>query len=187
MNLTTGGQEVVHRLLEAYNVKTRQALCEALDVSKSTMATRYMRDMFPADWIVRAAIETNVNVEWLAFGTGKKFVNENLAPLKIPSLLLNAGQLTDGENLFFDKNLLPDSVANPAILLAGSSRYLLEKSFHEVTDGSWLMDIDGKKSIREIMRLPQQKVRVTSDAGSFECLISDIEFIAFITLVMREG
>lgn len=187
MNLTTGGQEVVHRLLELYNVKSRQALCEILGVSKSTMATRYMRDMFPADWIVRAAIETKANVEWIAFGTGKKFENENPGLLKVPTLILTNEELSDGETLFFDKELYPESITSPTILLAGSGRYLMDRGYKLVSDGTWLMSIDGKKSIRDVMRLPQQKVRVTKDSGSFECLISDVDFIGLISLVMREG
>lgn len=71
MDFNTGGQKVVQRLLEAYGFKTRQALCDKLGVAKSTMASRYMRDIFPADWVIQASIETGINVEWLAFGTGK--------------------------------------------------------------------------------------------------------------------
>nr|WP_320386307.1 helix-turn-helix domain-containing protein [Enterobacter sp. 170198] len=33
-----------------YDFITRQALCNRLGVSKSTMATQYMRDIFPTDW-----------------------------------------------------------------------------------------------------------------------------------------
>lgn len=187
MNLTTGGQEVVHRLLELYNVKSRQALCDILDVSKSTMATRYMRDMFPADWIVQAAIETKANVEWIAFGTGKKFENENKNLSKVPTMILENEELFEGESLYFDKELCPESITSPTILLAGPGRYLMDRDFKLVSDGTWLLSIDGKKSIREVMRLPQQKVRVTKDSGSFECLISDVEFIGLISLVMRKG
>lgn len=187
MNFTTGGQEVVHRLLEIYNVKTRQALCEILGVSKSTMATRYMRDMFPADWVLQASIETGANAEWIAFGTGRKFENENHTTIKVPCVALTDGELVPGDALLFDKELSPENLNSPCVLFVGKSRYLIDKQANEVTDGLWLLDIDGKKSIREVMRLPQQKVRITNEAGSFDCPIADVNFIGYVSLVMRKG
>ncbi|MGC0987051.1 phage repressor protein CI [Pantoea agglomerans] len=187
MNFTTGGQEVVHRLLDVYKVKTRQALCEILGVSKSTMATRYMRDMFPADWVLQASIDTGANVEWIAFGTGNKFSNENHIAIKVPSVELIDGDLNPREHLFFDKELYPEELDSPCVLFAGKGRYLMDKDAKEICDGLWLMDIDGKKSIREVMRLPQHKVRISNESGSFDCPVTDIEFIGFVSLVMRKG
>lgn len=48
---------------------SRQAFCNHLGISQSTMANRYARDTFPADWVVICSMETGVPVEWLAFGT----------------------------------------------------------------------------------------------------------------------
>jgi hypothetical protein len=187
MNLSTGGQAVIHRLLEAYGYKTRQALCERLSVSKSTMATRYMRDLFPADWVIQASIETGINVEWLAFGTGTKYSNENHLALKVPSSVLSDGELISGESLYYDKGLYPEDLKSPCVLFVGKARYLIDNDASEICDGLWLMDIDGKKSIREVMRLPQQKVRITNEAGSFDCPIADVNFIGYVSLVMRKG
>ncbi len=52
MDFSSGGKKVIERLVEAYGFSTRQASCDHLGVSKSTMATRYMRDIFPADWVL---------------------------------------------------------------------------------------------------------------------------------------
>lgn len=46
MDFNSGGKKAIERLVEAYGFGTRQALCDHLGVSKSTMATRYMRDIF---------------------------------------------------------------------------------------------------------------------------------------------
>lgn len=187
MNFTTGGQEVVQRLLEAYNVKTRQALCEILGVSKSTMATRFMRDMFPADWVLQAAIETGANIEWLSFGTGKKFSNENKIAKKVPSIILQDGAISSGETLFLDEALYPTHLNSPAILFVGAGRYLVDQENADIFDGMWLIKIDGTASIRDVMRLPQQKVRITNEAGSFDCHVSDVEFMAYVSLIMHKG
>jgi hypothetical protein len=186
MEFTTGGQEVVHRLLEVYGFRTRQALCEQLGVSKSTMASRYSRDIFPADWVIQAVIETGVNIEWLALGKGLKYSNENHAARKIPSLVLVNGAISNGELLFVDKELFPETLNDPHVLFVGAGRYILDLAKEEVVDGLWLVDIDGNFSLREIMRLPQQKVRVSNEAGSFDCPLSDIKLKGYVALVMHK-
>lgn len=67
-----GGQQVIKRILEAYGFGSRQALCKHLGISQSTMANRYARDTFPADWIVICNLETNASIEWLSFGTSSE-------------------------------------------------------------------------------------------------------------------
>ncbi|WP_210082046.1 phage repressor protein CI [Pantoea endophytica] len=187
MEFNNGGQKVVHRLLEAYGFKTRQALCDKLGVAKSTMASRYMRDIFPADWVIQASIETGANIEWLAFGTGAMYSNENHLAPKVPSAVLQNGELISGESLYFDRELYPEDLNSPCVLFVGKDRYLIDNNASEICDGLWLMDIDGKKSIREVMRLPQQKVRITNEAGSFDCPIPDVNFLGYVSLVMRKG
>ncbi|WP_058973350.1 phage repressor protein CI [Type-D symbiont of Plautia stali] len=187
MEFNNGGQKVVHRLLEAYGFKTRQALCDKLGVAKSTMASRYMRDIFPADWVIQASIETGVNVEWLSFGTGQMYSNENKQPPKVPSAVLDSGELVSGEFLYFDEELYPENLNSPCLIFVGKERYLIDNDTAEIRDGLWLMDIDGKKSIREVMLLPQHKVRITNEAGSFDCPIQDVNFVGNVSLVMRKG
>ena len=186
MEFTTGGREVVHRLLDAYGFKTRQALCEQMGVSKSTMASRYSRDIFPADWVIQAVIETGVNIEWLALGKGVKYSNENHAAKKIPSMKLENGALTDGELLYIDNELFPETLNDPHVLFIGNGRYVVDLARSDVVDGLWLVDIDGKFSLREIMRLPQQKIRISNESGRFDCHINDITLKGYVSLVMRK-
>lgn len=68
INPNQGGKAAIERLEEAYGFTTRQALAEHLDVSKSTLANRYMRDTFPADWIIQCAFETDVPLNGLPLG-----------------------------------------------------------------------------------------------------------------------
>ncbi|HHU7925073.1 TPA: helix-turn-helix domain-containing protein, partial [Escherichia coli] len=62
MNLEKGGRGAIERMVEAYGFKTRQALCDHLGISKSTLATRYMRDSFPAEWVIQCALETGTSL-----------------------------------------------------------------------------------------------------------------------------
>lgn len=75
---------------------------------KITMATRYMRDIFPADWVLQCVLETGVSIDWLVTGNGElntrtdavladEVVNElknghitDLGTRKIDSFFLNA-------------------------------------------------------------------------------------------------
>ncbi|HHA1370455.1 MULTISPECIES: helix-turn-helix transcriptional regulator [Enterobacter] len=72
INPNQGGKAAIECLIEAYGFTTRQALADHLDVSKSTLAKRYMRDTFPADWIILYALETGISLSWLASGIGSK-------------------------------------------------------------------------------------------------------------------
>lgn len=67
----TGGREAIHRLMAAYDFKSRQQLCDHLGASKSTMANRYLRDSFPAEWVIQCALETGVSLLWLTTGQGE--------------------------------------------------------------------------------------------------------------------
>ena len=70
-----GGKEVIARILEAYGFNTRISLCNQLGVSQSTMANRYARDTFPADWVIVCHLETGASLIWLSTGVGSKFVD----------------------------------------------------------------------------------------------------------------
>lgn len=63
-----GGQKVIERILVAYGFTSRQAFCNHLGISQSTMANRYARDTFPADWVIICSIETGASIDWLASG-----------------------------------------------------------------------------------------------------------------------
>lgn len=77
MSLEKGGRGAIERMVEAYDLKTRQALCYHLGISKSTLATRYMRDSFPAEWVIQCALETNSTLQWLTTGEGLKTNSKN--------------------------------------------------------------------------------------------------------------
>ncbi|WP_313124480.1 helix-turn-helix transcriptional regulator [Pseudescherichia sp.] len=65
MNFSSGSRNVIKRLVEAYGFTTRQALADHLGVSKSTLATRYIRDIFPSNWVITYALQTGASLIWL--------------------------------------------------------------------------------------------------------------------------
>ncbi|HHW4136602.1 TPA: phage repressor protein CI [Yersinia enterocolitica] len=187
MDFKSGGRKAIDRLIEAYGFTTRQALCDHLGVSKSTLATRYMRDIFPAEWIIQGALETGVSLSWLTTGEGMMFENAKLNDVvQIPRKKLLDGKLYDSNFYMFDKAFLPDGLKTPVVILNGDITYIADRKFDEVQDGKWVVDIEGKASIRDIAHLPGGKIRVDSGTISFDCLISDIAFSARIISIYKQ-
>jgi len=185
MNFESGGQAAIFRMVEAYGVTTRQAVCEKLGVSKSTMASRFMRDNFPAEWIIQCAFDTGVSLRWLATGEGEKYENEFFDAIKVPKLKLIDHMVHPAGFQIFDKAMIADAVTTPAVLVDGDKSYLVDLSAKDVNDGIWLVDIEGNSSIRKILRLPGQKIRVSNDELTFDCTVEDLKFMAKIDALFQ--
>lgn len=175
MDLNKGGRGAIERMVEAYGFTTRQALCDQLNVSKSTLATRYMRDSFPSDWVIQCALETGASLRWLTTGEGAMYENaKQLDIVQIPRQKLLDGKLYDSNFYMFDKAFLPDGLKDPVVILDGDITYIADRKFDEVQDGKWVVDIEGKVSVRDIIRIPGGKVRVEGGKFAFECKLDEI-------------
>ena len=182
LGFNSGGKKVIERLVEAYGFTTRQALCDHLGVSKSTMATRYMRDIFPADWVIRYTIETGTSIQWLSFGTGAKNDSQKIDIRKLPKKSLIKGKIVDEGSYSFDSKFLSDSLKNGFIISVDNADYICDLDYEDVRDGKWLVNIDGEVSFRILTRLPGSRLHIASENYSFECSIKDIEVIAKVII-----
>lgn len=178
MDFNSGGKKVMERLVEAYGFTTRQALCDHLGVSKSTMATRYMRDIFPADWVLQCAMETGISLEWLSFGKGQKQITKLSNTSTIDRKMLLEGKLSESEPCIFDNCFLPENIRKPILISERNTDYICDMVYEEVRDGKWLVNIEGDISIRMLIRLPRARLQVSNDNHTFQCNVSDIEIIA---------
>lgn len=177
MDFNSGGKKAIERLVEAYGFTTRQALCDHLGVSKSTMATRYMRDIFPTDWVLQCAVETGTPLKWLAFGEGQKLELVKPESISLPKMTINQGKLEDNGLVLFDTSLLSGQFLMPALLTIEGTTYLIDQKFEDVTDGKWLVEIEGAYSIRCLTRIPIGKLKVENSSTSFECSLTDIRTV----------
>ncbi len=177
---------VIDRMLLAYGVKTKLALCKALDITASALANRQLRNAFPAEYVLKCALDTGASLRWLTYGQGE-MLEQNVitAPsaLAVPSKTLSARQLYDGDTLLLDKAFLPEAIKSPVLIKQDNIQYIATYIYDEVYDGYWLVDIDGNISIREIVRTPGKKVNVSDNNKSFECFIDDLKFIAKILVI----
>ncbi|WP_311766335.1 phage repressor protein CI [Proteus mirabilis] len=59
----------------------------------------------------------------------------------------------------------------------GKNYYLEDKKYGEIFDGQWLVQIDGRFSIRALIRMPIQKVRVSGSGMAFDCDLADLTVV----------
>ncbi|WP_080207530.1 phage repressor protein, partial [Salmonella enterica] len=63
--------------------------------------------------------------------------------------------------------------------------YLIDKSIKQVSNGFWLINIDGMIIVAKIMRIPGNKIVVNQDEASFECSTDDVEVIGRAVKVIK--
>lgn len=191
----SGGREAIHRIVEAYGFKSRQQLCLHLDVSKSTMANRYMRDSFPAEWVIQCALETGASLLWLSTGQGEPFSNSELpvsfkAQPVAPALdkyLLADGALVNEGKFIIDSSVLPQEINSLIYLSDHHASYIIDRKANEIKDGVWLVKIEGLFSLRKINRIPVNKIRVSDENISFDCSLGDIDLIGRVNITLNKN
>ncbi|EOC3062077.1 phage repressor protein CI [Cronobacter dublinensis] len=190
INLDVDSTPILDRVIEAYGFTQKLQLAEHLNMAASSLSSRYKRGVFPADIVVKCVAETGANLEWLATGNGRKFDGEELDIMKLPRKKLVDGQLYDAGDVMFDKVFfragLPLPI-EPVCVQDEKAQYILEKKFADVFDGQWLVNIEGKTSVRVLTRIPIKKVRVSGVGMAFDCAIEDIEIIGRVILIITEG
>lgn len=176
-----GGREVIERILKAYGFSTRISLCKQLGVSQSTMANRYSRDTFPADWVIVCHLETGASLVWLSTGQGTELAsNEDKQTVSIKHIDITNGIMNPKSDVCMDKTLLPKGLTAPFLLSVDKTSYLADSYDGELVDGYWFIEIDGISSVREIYRFPGGRVRIENGKASFECNASDIKVLGKI-------
>lgn len=181
---------VLDRVVDAYGFMTKMQLAEHLSMAASSLSARYKRNIFPADIVAQCALETGVTLEWLTFGTGKKYDDGKLDVMKFPRAKLVDGQLYESGYLMFDKVMFLPGVplpADPFCVIDEKLQHIADRKFADVYDGQWIVNIEGKVSVRTLTRIPIQKVRVSGVGMAFDCSINDIEIIGRVVMTCSNG
>ncbi|HAK8508292.1 TPA: phage repressor protein [Salmonella enterica] len=187
IEFSQGGSEVLDRVIQAYGFNTKLALAEHLDIASSSLANRYKRDFFPADIVVRCMAETGATLEWLATGQGRKFNDDELDIMKLPRKKIVDGKLYESGFLMLDKvTFLPGKPLpqNPICVIDNTMQYIVDQHVTEVYDDVWLVEVEGKTSVRTLTRIPVGKVRVSGVGMAFDCAIDDIVVIGRVVLTI---
>jgi len=190
IDFSKGGNDTLDRVIEAYGFKTKVALADHLGIASSSLANRYKRDFFPSDIVVRCMADTGATLEWLATGSGPKFSGDALDVLRIPRQKVVDGLVYDSGTLMLDKDtFLPGKTVptSPLCIIEGLKMFIIEKSFSEVFDGEWLVEIEGKTSVKTLTRIPVKRVRISGTGAAFDCAIDDINVIGRVALTIISG
>ncbi|MDS0023165.1 phage repressor protein CI [Enterobacter kobei] len=180
--------DVLDRVVDAYGFTSKLQLADHFDMASSSLSARFKRGIFPADMVVRCVAETGASLEWLATGQGRKFDDEELDILKMPRRKIVDGLIYEAGMYMLDKvSFLPGVPlpTSPLCVLEGNNQFIVDTSFTEVYDDQWLVEIEGKTSIRTLTRIPIKKVRVSGVGMAFDCGIDDITVIGRVVLTIH--
>ncbi|MFP2305644.1 phage repressor protein CI [Citrobacter braakii] len=182
--------DVLDRVVEAYGFTSKLQLADHFDMASSSLSARFKRGVFPADMVVRCVAETGASLEWLSTGQGKKFEDDALDIMKFPRKKMVDGQLFDSGYVMFDKVFFRAGIplpTDPICVQDEKAQYILDQKFAEVFDGEWLVNIEGKYTIRTLTRIPIKKVRVSGVGMAFDCALEDIKVLGRVVLTLTEG
>ena len=118
MRFDKNTQNVIKRIVMAYNAKTIKETADLMNVTASVIGNRIHRNSFPHDLVLTCIIDTGVNPQWLCTGEGEpnidgiitkkksiEFSSDDLEKLERIATLKNSGSITDDEY-----NLLKNSI-----------------------------------------------------------------------------
>lgn len=186
--MTGDSTAVLDRVIEAYGFPTKIMLADHLGIASSSLAGRYKRGGFPADIVVRCMAETGATLEWIATGVGPKHEGEDFSLLRVPRFKIVDGQLNEAGILLIDHTTFLPGVTpplDPICVIDGPEQRIVDRQFTEAYDGDWLVEVEGKTSVRTLTRIPVKKVKVSGPGVSFDCSIEDIKILGRVSLTIR--
>lgn len=176
-NIKTGAREAVARICEVYGFTSRLQLAQYLEMSPSALGTRIMRDNFPADLVLRCALETGASIYWLTTGEGATFDHIASDTLRIPAYKISNNELIRQASFLYDKSLLPNYSGELQIVKDENVTYFVDIYSHQATDGKYLIEYSSTKSIKELTLLPGNKLRIDWGKYPVDCNISDVTLV----------
>lgn len=190
--LSTGGKAVLQRVMEAYGFNTQKELSEYLAISTGTISTWVRREYFPGDVVIACALDTGVSLGWLATGEmNTESQNEHVTSRiqTISKKILLAGKLDDDGFCYIDESFVPEGVyfKNLSYVRSGKSAWLIEMGVNEISNGSWLLDINGTLDVYAVSKRPGNKLRVIGQDGEFECLINEVIPKGLVVVILKNA
>lgn len=143
-----------------------------------------MRDNFPADIVIRCALETGASLHWLATGTGATFDHLSSDTIRIPAYKFDGNTLVNESSFIFDKAMLPEYAGEAVFITDGSAKYLIDKAPYQAGDGKFLIEYSGTQSIKELTLLPGNKLRIDWGKYPIDCELSDVQIIGKVIMTM---
>lgn len=187
--LQAGGKSVLQRILHAYGFTTQKQLGDLLGLSSGTMSTWIRRDHFPGDVVVACALDTGVNLEWLATGKGEmQSQQRDTAGRQIEHFDLFAGTMSNKGSLILDSALIPQNATQPAYVSRGKQGWIVDMGRSELSSGTLLLNVDGDIDVYSVSKLPGNQIKAcnVNEGIEFTCNANDVrsEGRVVTTLIM---
>ncbi|POD98048.1 helix-turn-helix domain-containing protein [Pectobacterium odoriferum] len=190
--LASGGKAVLRRMMDAYGFSTQKELGDLLGISTATISTWIRRDFFPGDVVIACALDTGVSLEWLATGKGKATTVQGVddhAPetINIDKKRLLAGKLEEDGFCAIDASFLPEGITQEKLcyVRSGKDAWLVEMGEGEISNGTWLLDIDGTLDVYSVSRRPGNKLIVSGRDGEFDCTVGEVVVKGIVTIIFK--
>lgn len=179
--------DVLDRICEAYGFSQKIQLANHFDIASSSLSNRYTRGAISYDFAAHCALETGANLRWLLTGEGEAFVNnrESSDTKRIDEFTLSEEILKPDKQLSIDAQFFTKPLTDGIAIRSEGKIYFVDKQA-SLSDGLWLVDIEGAISIRELTKLPGRKLHVAGGKVPFECGIDDIKALGRVVGVYSE-
>lgn len=184
--MANGGKPVLRRILDAYGFTLQKQLCDLLDISSGTVSTWIRRNYFPGDVVVTCALDTGVSLKWLATGKGSERSITKSEPHAnaITKKSLSAGLLDEAGDWVIDLSFLPKAPSSPVFVCSTKDSWLIDTAVTSISNGRWLLGIDGKYDVYDVALLPGKKINVKNKSSNFSCGVDEIEVAGKVVLTM---
>jgi hypothetical protein len=175
--------DVLDRICEAYGFSQKTQLANHFDIASSSLSNRYTRGAISYDF----AAHCGANLRWLLTGEGEAFVNnrESSDAKRIDGFTLSEEILKSDNQLSIDAQFFTKPLTDGMAIRSEGKIYFVDKQA-SLSDGLWLVDIEGAISIRELTKLPGRKLHVAGGKVPFECGIDDIKALGRVVGVYSE-
>ncbi|CAI1547507.1 phage repressor protein CI [Serratia marcescens] len=174
----SGGKPVLRRMLDAYGFRTQKELGDFLGISTATISTWGRREYFPGDAVVACTLDTGVSLLWLATGQGNPGNPDATfyepAFVTLSRMKISAGTLVEMSSWIVDRSFVPDDYQNLYFLEGEDEAWLIDFDSKHLSNGRWLISIDGIHDVYDVVRIPGGKIILKRQASEFECLASEI-------------
>lgn len=161
-----GGKAVVQRILQAYGFTMQKQLHDHLGVGNGTVSTWIKRNYFPGEVVIRCALETGVDLEWLATGIESEVTDYNELPenkdtlILVKRVFLENGQLSIADSVYLDRRVYPTIPTNPMVVQTDRTAFIADDLFTRINEGTWLIKKGGLHSISSVQKLPKNMWKI---------------------------
>ncbi|HGU9822449.1 TPA: phage repressor protein CI [Enterobacter cancerogenus] len=180
-------EELLDRICQVYGFTQKIQLARHFNIAASSLQNRYARGTVSYDFAVQCALDTGASLRWLMTGQGAQFEGQPTQgdPLSVAAFTLSDGKLEENAILSIDTHFFNKPLTRGIAVRAEGKLHFVEKDA-SLTDGLWLVEIEGTTSIRDLTLLPGKKLHVAGGKIPFECGIDEIKTVGRVVGVYSE-